>query len=465
MKYCTRCGESLEDNQTFCTSCGAKQGEDQHGSEVTPTHAGQPRPPKKPLSKKSKAGIISITAILAIVTSSHLIISSLTDPLKTVQAMDRAITEQNPDAFFEQVDLKDNAIVHKEEYLSYIDSSGWESMRDQLTDGFESEEGHMFDFSIYDHSGGEIFAVKNNPLVFGLYSTYEIEAIPTKVVATSNMNDTKVSIADETKEIKEASEFTELTLAYPGEYTVKGSAESEFGKFDYSDTLSVYPDEANETELMIDFPSNSYTIDTNKEDAILFIDGKSTGQPLSYYTEIGPFPLNKEVTVHAEWKDKEGKVHTTEKLDTQSNPWGSLSFYFEEPTEEVYAGVQSDNLENEGFARGEVEDFMLQFLTQSVDALNSQDFSMVEALFTDEGSGKAESREFIESGRVDSEVLLDGVLVDFDEVEEDQFEVTMSETYEINYSDGDFKEPTLESTYLLKIENGELKVDSYLDIN
>ncbi|MFC7320014.1 TcaA NTF2-like domain-containing protein [Halobacillus campisalis] len=471
MKYCTICGQTITDNQTFCTSCGAKQGDEEqaakheHTPEVSPSRPVQERRPKKPMAKNKKIALISIAAALVILTSAHFIISSIIDPLKNVQAMDRAITEQDPDAFFEQVDLKEKALVDKEEYLSFIDSSGWESMRYQLIEGFEGEQGKTFDFSIRDEAGDKVFAVKKDPLVPGLYSTYDIEAIPNQVVAASNMENTKVTIEGKTKEIKEASDFTDLNLAYPGEYSVEGTAQSEFGTFEYSDTLTVYPNEGNESEVMIDFPSNTYAIDTNQQDAILFINGESTEQPLSEYTELGPFPTDEQVTVHAEWKDEEGNTHTTDEVDPQSSMWGALSFYFDEPTEEVYAGEQTNSSNDAGFDEEEVEDFMLQFLDQSVEALNVQDFTIVAPLFNDDGSGKAESQEFIESGRVDTETLLDGELIDLVELEEDEFEVTMSESYEIYYSDGDFKEPTLESTYLLTVEDGELKVDSYVSID
>ncbi|WP_244877717.1 TcaA NTF2-like domain-containing protein [Halobacillus kuroshimensis] len=442
-------------------------------------NVGQPvqhRPPRKPMSKKKRVGIFSIIALVVLLTSAHFIISSVTDPLKIVQAMDRAVTDQDAEAFFDEVDVNETALINKEEYLSYIHSSDWESMRIQLTEGFESEDGQKFDFSIYEYGGGKVFTVKEHPKVFGLYSTYDIEAIPNQVVASANVEDTSVSIEGETLKVKGVSEYQDLTLAYPGEYDVKGEAESEFGTFEYRGTLSVFPNELNESELMIDFPSNSYILNTNKEDAILFINGESTDKPLSAYPELGPFPVEEEVTVHAEWEDEDGKTHTTEKVDTQSNLWGSIPLYFEEleaeevnvdrePDSNTYTKEDEDNSQGETIEKAEVEDFMLQFLGQSIDALNSKDFSIVEPYFSADGTGKAESRDFIESGRVESETLLDGKMLNLKEVDEGEYEVTMSETYEIDYSDGDYKEPTFEATYLLKEENGELKVDSFVEIN
>lgn len=459
MKYCTKCGKNLEENQTFCTSCGAKQA----GSQSPDQH----RTPRKPMSKKRKAGLFSLVIVFMLATGAHFVFSSMNDPLKTVQAMDRAVTEQNEKAFFNEVDVNEEALLDEKGYLAYLHSSGWENMRVRMTEEFENEEGQMFDFAIYDDSGGEAFTVKENPVLFGLYSDYEIEAVPHQVTASSNMENTSISVEGKTKKMKGEPEYEDLILAYPGEYEVEAKAKSEFGSFEFKDILNVQPNESNESEWAIDFPGDSYTIDTNEEEAILFLNGKSTGKPLSEFTEIGPFPEGEEVTVHAEWKDEKGKTHKTDKVEAHSDPWSSVSLYFEEPETDTaaYTSADTESSEEELFNEETVEAFMMQFLWQSVAALNAKDFSIVEPYFSTYGTGKEESRDFIESGRVNNETLLDGTLIDLKEVSDDKYEVTMSEDYIINYSDGDYKEPNLEATYTVIEEDDELKVDSFVEID
>ncbi|MFC7320012.1 TcaA NTF2-like domain-containing protein [Halobacillus campisalis] len=415
MKYCTHCGEPLSEDLTFCTACGTKQEGDQVPS---PQSERKQRVPKKPMSRKRKFTLLSVFLAVGLLIGAHFMITNWIDPLKTVQAMDRAMTEQDADGFFEQMELKDDAVIHKEEYLEYIEGSDWESIRYQLSQEFEDNSNEPFDFAVRDYDGNKIFNIKKNTIVPGLYHSYTIEGIPNQVTAATNMENTTFTFEDQTVELKEEEKYVDVALAYPGQYEVNGAAENAFGEFEYTDTIDVYPNNANESEVNVTFASDTVTVDTNQEDAVLFINGESTEKTLGEYEELGPFP-DEEVMLHAEWKDEDGEVHKSEEMNQDTLYWGALSFHFEEENEDFYASdseqeeesveasaeeEKEEEVEEESEEASEeeesldedltvgAEDHVLDFRVMYEDALNYRDYSIV-SFYLESGSDADEELE------------------------------------------------------------------------
>ncbi|MGP4069883.1 TcaA NTF2-like domain-containing protein [Halobacillus sp. B29] len=394
MNYCTHCGSHVEKDEHFCTSCGKNQHEE--GASTKEKQSETQKVHRKPLTRKTKIiATVSVAAIILLI-GTHIAISSALDPLKNVQAMDRALTDRNAKAFFNHVEVDKEALLDKDQYLEFIHQSDWESLRMQLTDEFHSEDSQPFDSTVKDYNGNDLFVVKRNTIVPGLYHSYEIEAIPNNVVASATMDKTTVNMGDHTAKVKEAGEVVELGKAYPGEYGIEGSSSNDFGEFSYQETVSVYPNDAKETEVLAQFPEETYRIETNHSDATLFINGKSTKKKLSEYQALGPFP-EEEVVLHAEWKDEEGKTLQTESINLDSDMWGSLVFEFEEEEETekeipVYETETEDeeveSVDANMWTSVDAEEHVLGFRDSYESALNDRDYDQV-APYLEEGS-KAE---------------------------------------------------------------------------
>ncbi|MGP4077645.1 TcaA NTF2-like domain-containing protein [Halobacillus sp. K22] len=393
MNYCTHCGNPVEEDKHFCTTCGKKQDE-----EMASTKLEQPqnqKPSRKPLSRKNK--IIATVSVAAVVLlfGAHMVILSVLDPLKSVQAMDRALTDGDSKAFFNHVEVDKEALLDKDQYLEFIRQSDWESLRMQIIDEFNSKDSQAFDSTVKDYNGHNLFVVKRNTIVPGLYHSYDIEAIPNNVVASANMDNSTIKMGKQTVKINEVEEAVDLGKAYPGEYSFEGSASNDFGKFKYEETVSVYPNEAKETEVLAQFPEETFRIETNQSDATLFINGKSTKKKLSDYESLGPFPEEK-VSLHAEWKDEQGETLQTEAIIPDSEVWGSLVFEFEEKedtAEEIPVfEVETDEVEESSDANvwtsAEAEDHVLNFRDSYENALNERDYEQVSNYL--EGGSEAE---------------------------------------------------------------------------
>ncbi|WP_173915381.1 hypothetical protein [Halobacillus sp. Marseille-Q1614] len=387
MEYCTACGHSLNNGNTFCINCGAKQ-TDHH----PPSR--QVRASKKPMKKGTKTAIWFVAAAVILIFSAHQIISSKIDPMKTIKAMDRAMTTFDADHFFTHVKLDKEALLIKSEYLGYIDGEGWEEIRGQLEDIMDGKKGE--NFSVTDEDGSEFFQVKKKPFLLGIYDTYEIHATPQQIKAVTNLNPATLEMGGKSAEMKGDTEV--VFKAYPGAYELQGFYENEFGEIGYEETVFIESNAEHLSDVSLYFPDEIYTIETDKPDAVLFINGKNTGKSLSEFEELGPFPEDEEVWMHAEWTDENGEVQRSEEISQYYVYRGTLTFWFdsyeydfdyeddaflEEPqvTEEVTVDVDK-------FTAEEAGQYVLAFRDSYEAALHEADYSYI-ATFLDEGSDAA----------------------------------------------------------------------------
>ncbi|WP_181347057.1 hypothetical protein [Thalassobacillus sp. CUG 92003] len=108
---------------------------------------------------------------------------------------------------------------------------------------------------------------------------------------------------------------------------------------------------------------------------------------------------------------------------------------------------------------------MLQFIQDSVDALNQDDFSIVLDHFGSNGGAKNEYSSYLENikDRVEHEDFFGGELLDLED-HGDYLEVTMLENYGIEYTDGEVKDVQNRAVYKVTRSNGDFKVNEYLNI-
>ncbi len=401
VKFCTECGTKLQDGLRFCTECGTPIAADSAGAvlDVVADDAGVPSageaatsesvsgagagdasktvsgvgadaagdtnsgsgqaappqpvkrahaksPPRKPMKKLTKI-LIGVAAVLALALfGAHQYVSSLFDPVKSLQEMDQAMNGNNMEEFLSYIHFDDKAILDRESYFAYIQEEEWDNVKDQLLTYFQEQESakHSFSKKITTDGGDALFTVDKQKK-FVLYSTYTIRATPTKLVIHANMADTDLAIQKHTAKLADE-DAKETVLIYPGEYTLTGAAKNLFGTFSYEDELVVYPGE--QIEQAVNFSGETIPIDTDQANAILFINGESTGKTLGELEYIGPIPEGTDMEMYAEWEGPDGKIFQSEKLSLNDTGWYGYSFYFDSDDDVDADDVEdADNDDNE----------------------------------------------------------------------------------------------------------------------
>lgn len=392
MNFCTECGKALSENSSFCTECGSPQMQGQKNQAVKAKAVEVQTLPKKPLSRKKKIGFIATGIIVACFISAHFIIISMTDPMNKVQAMDRAMSEGKTEAFLKEVQIDQTALINKEDYFQYIKENGWEDLRYQLVDIADSKD--KFDASVRDANGNQVFVVKKNAFVPGLYYTYEIDAVPNDLIVSSNLPNTTLTIDKQSAEVKEAEEEMSFGKAYPGQFEITGTASNVFGEFTYKEKINVLSQGDEAIYLPVELEGSYHTFYTNIPESTLFINGKSTKKKLSEFDTLGPFPVDQEVKLHAEWKDENGKTHKTDSINQDGDTWGALDFDFD--VNDAVASSTTKSNEEDSFDESEAaQNHVLDFRMAYEEALNSRDYSIVAPFLLKQSAADKELKKYI----------------------------------------------------------------------
>src|SRR5699024_6916693 len=116
MKHCIECGEKTLDGLSFCTECGTKQpapAKPDVNQQTHPVPSTVEKPPKKPMSKRTKTLIGIVAGICVVLFGTHQFLSSHFDPMKQLQSIDKAVFEQNMDSFLKHIIFNKSSALDK----------------------------------------------------------------------------------------------------------------------------------------------------------------------------------------------------------------------------------------------------------------------------------------------------------------------------------------------------------------
>ncbi|AVR00085.1 hypothetical protein OBCHQ24_14055 [Oceanobacillus iheyensis] len=382
MPYCKNCGTRLKTEDRFCTECGEAS---QQADTIGPTRGSKPR---NPMKKHTKVLLLIIGVLCLSLFIAHKMLDSYFSPMKQIQAMDEAISEEQAGAFLDHVQVDEDALLNKEAYLQYIKETEWDHVKEQFMQIVESEEQQptKLEKKIISSNGTELFRVKPKSVVLGLYTTYTFKAVPVELVVSSSMDNAEVTIDRVTEKLK-LEEPTTITTVYPGTYTLTAKAENMFGEFAYEEDLIV--EAADQHEVYAEFSGYTQSIYSNQMEASLFMNGKDTGKKLNEFDFLGPFPEENELEFHAEWKAPDGSVLKTDTLQSQADGWYDLDFWFDDQA--IYAAEAQAAVSPEE----EAGDLVLSFCDAYENAVNFQDYSLIEPYVEPESDASEELGTYI----------------------------------------------------------------------
>ncbi|MYL53880.1 hypothetical protein GLW08_11085 [Pontibacillus yanchengensis] len=413
MNFCTECGHPMKEDQMYCEECGTKRevNPNPKQKEIIPNAPYRAQRPKQPMSKQNKFILATLGIVAVLLIGTHFILTSLFDPMKTIQAVDRALIDNDSGAFFQEVSVDEAALLDKQQYLTYVKELEWDQLRAQLVEAVEAEEGDFFDTPIMDPNGGAIFVVKREAIIPGLYFTYSIEAIPNQIALSSNFDST-FSIDDRSIDIQAGDYYTDFLTAYPGEYTIVGTASNQYGKFNMEERITVEASQNQKSKYELHFPSRRFYLDTNESNAILFLNGKSTNKRIAdFQGELGPLPTNGRAEVYAEWTSSKGEKVQSQVLNLNEHTSDALYIDIvkpkkEEAQTEVVTKSKEDEKEEESntetsetvetsISEQQAIQHVLTFRNNYETALNTKDYSKIANFLLDGGSAYEELFAYI----------------------------------------------------------------------
>lgn len=353
MAYCTNCGQQIEDDALFCPHCGAKQeaaqptapdggapGYGQNGPQAGPTGYGQsgpqagpvgygqtggyaaaPKPPRKPMSKKSKIILGSVAGVVVALIVVVMVLRTVFSAENTVEQFLNSVRDQDYQAFSQVVVLQGDAVelteesaapflalYSQEEYLEELQSKlntavygGAQNGGMQLPAGDSTASSGGSDGAegdLYDVGENWLTLEENNYLLF---STYKVSITPVKCTFWSNVEEADVSLAGQSVHM-ENGEVTVTVL--PGVYDVTGTAPGlmEGAQLTSSLDQSKITYSGGSKELYFEF-CTLYVQQISLEPSAILINGQPyTGSMDFEYGELTLSPLSMGDTVEVQYQ-------------------------------------------------------------------------------------------------------------------------------------------------------------------
>jgi len=488
---CTSCGTEIKDKTLqFCTNCGAtleKEAATQDGStqSTSASTASQPinedeslasvvqqteavqgeekedigvrqtvaKNPKK--SKRNKILLSILVILLLALFGTYKWFENYYDPMKELIAMDEAIKGNKQASFLGYIATDDDVYMDEKAYFNYIKEEEWDTVKRQYESLIQNKKSKSSALGqeIISEDGEVLFYVKEKKHLYGLFKGYALEAVPIPFVLTSNMDKTKVKVAGQEIELKKQDKKKDLGEFYPGTYEVEATAKGKYGNFEFDEEIEVY---ATEKELIdIEFESDSFYVQSayGFEDAILFIDGKSTDQKIGDSLEVGPLPIGSNMKLHAEWKNSKGNV-VRSNTETISDSDYSTNIYFEFDERNTF---QADTKEVD---EQEAGGYVLAFREAYEDAVNYADFSYITPYLKD-GSHAAKDLAPFVKGMGEGSYYYEfdeNTVTDVKNKKDGNFEVYTNELFTFYDDDGKVYDYNRDKKYFLETVDGSLQI-------
>ncbi|WOV84766.1 zinc-ribbon domain-containing protein [Sporosarcina jeotgali] len=461
MKYCTECGKPNPEEADFCSNCGKTfqvNDAQQTAKPTSPPPVAAPVaqrsavPPKKPMKKSSKIMLI-LAGIAAIgLISTHFILQNMYDPMKKIDSMNTAYNNQDHEAFFKQFNLKKGTIASADNFYALVSEYGWKDLRNELTYEAEKIKNKQPADMIYDT--GEFISITKKPVILGLYQDVNFTILPTAVTVIPPLGNTTFHFGGKEITTAQAEESALIGQFIPGEY--EWSFESTGGLMPLAGkgTYTLTPDESNRQQLDIDWDFTTLYLNSDLEDATVYINGTSTKKKVSELKEIYPAQLNKSIKIQAVSKDKDGKEVKSAEVPAVS--------------EEIYLAfehVQQEQQLSEEIT--EVEDFYKSFRSDYQDAIYYADFSFIEDYFKPGSQIRIDYAKFVSDHITIPGYAYEFLLNDVTSVtpqSSGSFELLSYEKF--NYSS--YKDPPLrydrKKKYVISKVNGDYVIDAIIDL-
>lgn len=317
MKYCTQCGNQMEDNALFCTKCGASFGNSK-GVENKPTTQKSVRK----LTKKQKtlvviSIIIALAAIIFFSTGFY-----LNSKKRVVANFTSALTQKNTKTLEKYVVCSDPRLKIDEKSITCLmkimDKNP--NMVSQIINDINTQSNNMDTKAILkaafnnDSNNPHIFTLKKKGKKFFFFDNYVFELKPYFIDVDTNFKGTAIYVDDkESGTSKEDGDKVKVGPLIPGEHAIKLDLKTNYADINASQDVDVVPGDDNDNiiEVTIPLKADYIKIDSNFNDAKVFLNGKNTNITVTDCDKLGPVPMDGTAKIYLSksfpWGDSKSK--------------------------------------------------------------------------------------------------------------------------------------------------------------
>src|SRR5699024_8322792 len=174
--------------------------------------------PKKRMATWKKVLLSVGVAFIILLFGAYKFAENHFDPMKDLVKMDEAVLNNDVDGFMKFIKVDKEIPFDKESFFTYIKDYEWENgLKSSYNDLIEreKEDPSPLQKELLSVDGEPIFKVKDDKKLLGLFKGYTLHAVPVKVSATSNLDDTEIKIMDKEVVLEESEEWNDIGTFYP----------------------------------------------------------------------------------------------------------------------------------------------------------------------------------------------------------------------------------------------------------
>lgn len=381
MSYCSNCGEKLEGHYEHCPECGTRVNSPAPAQQIS-AQPDQVIPAIPAVSlngaksidskqlftsiwswiKRYKWICIGVVAFLIVLAALFGTAKYLTDGDRLVAKLEEALKDKDASKLAALLKAKDeskltlNADTLKPLMTLYKNNP---SESENLLSDVKSqlryyEENHSDEDGIYNN----YINLRKDGKQFLLFDRYVLEVSPVFVKVYTNFEGTVITVNGKEMAKADSSDYNKTVgPLVPGTYTVKAEFKGEYTSLTEEEELDLL-DHHFEWESHLYLDGDYLTVDSNYNDAKIFIDDKDIGLQTGDQEEIGPISM-----------DGDNKVHVEKEF-----PWGVIKSEAI-PVTSGYLRAEINPV-NDVFQE-EIMTTVQTFFQSWVDALNSLDAAKV----------------------------------------------------------------------------------------
>lgn len=391
MKFCSQCGHQLRKQDNYCAECGAKAEQpssmaeeaapqlstDQAEAQAPPPADAEPAaaeahpassvpdaarpvdpmfPPRRRMSGPIKVLIACAVVLVVGLIGGYAAGMYVYHPDRVIEAFQEAIEQEDANRLSELLIPASESMGRDEEDVARL-AAYYRTHQADLEKAVESLKAQAAEEADAD---APLRLVADGKHWF-IYDAYRIEVAPYEIVVHTNMADVEVFVDDRPIGIARSDQLSfEAGPFWPGEYEVKAVYNGEFAVLENKQEVELYDDRRAEVTLAIE--ASYAQIRSEIEDAVVYINGESTGRSVSEFEDglLGPLLFDGKTTLQAEAEFPWGTFMSEEIVLTPEMENAVLPFLFEE----AYLA-----------AREQVMDAVNEFLASWVPAYMTMDIS------------------------------------------------------------------------------------------
>jgi len=321
MAFCKHCGAKLAEGAEFCNQCGqpvtsgvtpepSTSIQPQAAQQTAASVAAAPTP-RKPMSKKTKIGIISACIAIVVIFAAYKVGAVLTSKDRLIDKLQTALNKNDSQAIAKLLSSDDEKLKIDKNSVQGL-MNYYKKHPDEvhnLIQSLKSKENSGY-------KGDEFISLKKDGKIL-FYDKYVLNIEPVYLDIQTNYKNTEIYVdgKDIGKTKKEDEEKTYGPFV-PGIHSLEAKLKTSFVDLHKKDSYTL-GDEGTKENIDLELDGEDVTIDLPTEEgsiskAELYIDGKDTGLNLVDNNTFGPVLTDGSMKYSIEVELPFGKIRTDE---------------------------------------------------------------------------------------------------------------------------------------------------------